>query len=156
MYLYLIQHGEAKSEVDDPARPLTGQGARDISKVGYFVSGIEVDSILHSGKLRAEQTAEILKDFIKSRAGVSRADALAPMDDPSVWAERLKALGTENSLMLVGHLPHLGRLASLLLCGSPDARAMDFRMGGVACLRRYEDGTWRLQWMVVPEMFNNR
>ncbi len=33
MHLYLIQHGEAISEQEDPARPLSGKGRRDAEKV---------------------------------------------------------------------------------------------------------------------------
>ncbi len=56
MYLYLIQHGEAKSEAEDPARPLSGKGIRDARKVASFISSntrIDVEYINHSGKVRA-------------------------------------------------------------------------------------------------------
>jgi phosphohistidine phosphatase len=52
--------------------------------------------------------------------------------------------------MLVGHTPHLARLASLLLTGDPEGDFIDFSMGGVACLRR-EGDRWRLRWLITPE-----
>lgn len=155
MYLYLIQHGDAKSEQEDPARPLSEKGTKDVKKVASFVSlniGINVESIFNSGKLRAAQTAGIFVEYIKSRNGVSEKDGLAPMDNPAVWAERLKDM--DKDIMLIGHLPHLARLTSLLLCGNPDIKIVNFRMGGIVCLKR-EEGKWSVEWMVVPEILKD-
>jgi len=149
MYLYLIQHGESKSEQEDPKRPLSEKGTRDVEKVASFVSSIEVESIFHSGKLRAWQTAEIFAKHVKAGEGVSEKDGLAPLDVPAIWAERLKE--SDKNIMLVGHLPHLGKLASHLLCGNPEAQVVNFKMGGVVCLKKQED-KWAVEWMVVPEM----
>lgn len=33
MYLYLVQHGEAKGEAEDPERGLTGKGVEDVDRV---------------------------------------------------------------------------------------------------------------------------
>jgi phosphohistidine phosphatase len=52
--------------------------------------------------------------------------------------------------VLVGHLPHLGSLASLLLCGDKEKNVIDFKMGGVVCLKRLNDGKWSVEWMIVP------
>jgi phosphohistidine phosphatase len=155
MYLYLIQHGEAKSEKEDLARPLSEKGVKDVRKGASFISsntGIAVESIFHSGKLRAAQTAGIVEEYFKPGKGVSERDELAPMDDPAVWAKRLETEGTD--LVLVGHLPHLARLASLLLCGNPDAGAVNFHMGGIVCLKR-EEGRWSVDWMIIPEMIKD-
>lgn len=154
--LYLIQHGEAKSEQEDPSRPLSEKGVRDVRMVASFISQkakIEAaECIFHSGKLRAAQTAGILAEYIKPDKGVSENDGLAPMDSLVIWAERLKTI--EMNIVLVGHLPHLSKLASLLLCGNPEAGMVNFKMGGVVCLKR-EEGKWSVEWMVVPEMLKD-
>ncbi len=54
--------------------------------------------------------------------------------------------------MLVGHLPHLSKLAGLLLTGSPDIEPIKFRMAGVLCLERDVKGKWALLWMLTPEL----
>lgn len=151
MYLYLVQHGEAKSKEEDPARPLSEKGARDVRKVASFVSqaGITVDAIHQSGKQRAADTAGIFAELLTPGEGVVESAGLAPMDEPGIWAERLK--GEHRNLMLVGHLPHMGRLASLLLAGQSEGGLVEFRMGGVLCLRG-EEGRWSVQWMVVPDL----
>jgi phosphohistidine phosphatase len=149
MYLYLIQHGEAKSREEDPTRPLSDKGRGDVRKVASLVSPIAVDSMYHSGKRRAVETAEIFAEHVKPGEGIFEEEGLAPMDDPGLWAGRLKT--EEKNTMLVGHLPHMARLASLLLTGQSEAGVVEFRMGGVVCLKR-EGDKWSLQWMVVPEV----
>jgi phosphohistidine phosphatase len=56
-------------------------------------------------------------------------------------------------LILVGHLPHLGKLASLLTAGSESSSVVSFQQGGVVCLRSDEEVTdWAIAWMLVPEI----
>ena len=74
MKLYLVQHGEAKSKDEDEKRPLTDQGRQGVERVAAFLkgAGVETKRVIHSGKLRAEQTAEILANLAPSprrRAG---------------------------------------------------------------------------------------
>ena len=56
-----------------------------------------------------------------------------------------------EDIMLVGHLPHLSRLSSLILTGDKDRNVIDFKMGGVVCLKKSEDGKWSVEWMITPE-----
>jgi len=146
MYLYLVRHGEAKA--DDPLNPLSEHGRRDVEKVAEYLSSFEVNSIFHSTKLRAAQTAEVFTEYIKPEEGPAEKDGLAPMDDPSIWANRLDAITGDT--MLVGHLPYMSRLASLLLTGETDRAAFEFGASSVLCLRRAK-GRWLVQWMLGPE-----
>jgi len=152
MFLYLVQHGEAKREEEDPSRSLSDKGVDDVKKVASYISGLDltVEEVLHSGKLRARQTAEILSDYLKVTKGVSESVGLAPLDDPGLWAEKLKT--KENSLVLVGHLPNLGWLSSLLLSGDKEKNIIAFKMGGIVCLKRDDAKKWSLQWMITPEI----
>jgi phosphohistidine phosphatase len=54
--------------------------------------------------------------------------------------------------MLVGHLPYLARLSGLLLCGDRERMCVVFKMGGMVCLHRFDDGRWAVEWTVMPEM----
>lgn len=152
MLLYLVQHAEAKKEEEDAARPLSEKGMRDIRNMALHLSncGITVGTILHSGKLRARQTAEVLSGFLRPGKGISETEGLAPLDDPGIIETRLK--GLNEPLMLVGHLPHLGKLVSLLLCGDLERDIVFFRMAGAACLERDEKGNWSLKWMIIPDI----
>ncbi len=152
MYIYLVQHAEAKREEEDPTRPLSEKGLQDITRVASYVSQIDIkiNKIFHSTKLRAKQTAEVLFENLRPLKGISEVDGLSPLDEPNIWAERLKDV--PDDLFLVGHLPHLARLASLLLCGNADKNIVSFRMAGIVCLKRDDAGTWSLQWMLTPEV----
>lgn len=150
MRLYLVQHGEAVSKEKDPERPLTARGRADIEAVLDLISRRELvpDRVLHSGKSRARQTAEIIGERLRPAYGVAEADGLDPDADATIWRERLK--DDARSLMLVGHLPHLGKLASLLLAGDAERGTVAFRPGGIVCLELVR--TWSLQWMVTPRV----
>jgi len=38
MEIYLVQHGEAKSESEDPERPLTENGRRAVESVARYIA----------------------------------------------------------------------------------------------------------------------
>jgi len=153
MRLYLVQHGFAKSKVEDPERPLTNEGLEESRKVASYVSRLEItqlNKIYHSGKLRARQTADVFGEHLMLPGGVEHADDLAPLDDPAVWADRIKTMGED--IMLVGHLPHLAKLTALLLTGDPESEIVRFRNSGVVHLESAESGKWLLKWVLVPEL----
>ena len=130
MDLFLVQHGEAKSEAEDPERSLTDRGAEAVRRMATWAAqvGVKVDQIRHSGKRRAEQTAALLAEQLSPVNGTIAVTGLAPNEDVRPVAEGLPAeLG---AVMLVGHLPFLSRLAGFLLTGDPEAGVIRFRMAG--------------------------
>jgi phosphohistidine phosphatase len=151
MLLYLVQHAEAKKEEEDPERDLTEKGRIDIEGVAHYIKrlNVQVRQIFHSGKTRARSTANVLSWHLKPAAGISEAPGLAPLDEPEIWAGRIAPM--DEDIMLVGHLPHLARLAALLISGNKDRKVINFQMGGVVRLSRIEPGQWAVDWMVVPE-----
>ena len=152
MFLYLVQHAEAKREEEDPARDLTQKGRLDIEDVAHHLKrlNIQVREIFHSGKTRTQSTAHVLAMHLKPPAGVSVPPGLAPLDDPKIWADRIAKV--DEDIMLVGHLPHLARLAAMLLSGDKERSVINFQMGGVVRLRRMEGSQWAVDWMIVPEI----
>ncbi len=151
MRLYLVQHGEAKSKEEDPSRPLTDRGVRDVKRVADFIAkaNIRVGCIVHSSKLRARQTAEIIANELKVEK-LEESEALNPLADPSIWASKIRE--REEDLILVGHLPHLSKLASLLIIGREDKEVVRFTMGGIFCLERNEEGKWAVLWALRPDL----
>jgi phosphohistidine phosphatase len=145
--LYLVQHGQAQSEEEDSERPLTDRGASDVRRVVRQATGagsVTVERIVHSGKTRARQTAAAWGEALG--VPVAEADGLAPLDDPAIWATRVAAQA--GDLMLVGHLPHLAKLAGLLLAGDSARPIIDFRQGGLVSP---EDGPARWSvWLILP------
>ncbi len=52
MRLCLVQHGQAKTNQQDPDRYLTDKGQRDVRKMAAFLNplGLCVDAVWHNGK----------------------------------------------------------------------------------------------------------
>jgi phosphohistidine phosphatase len=151
MQVYLVQHGLAKSKEEDPARPLTRAGREEVERVARAAAaaGVRPASILHSGKTRARQTAEIFAGQVRPAHGVHAVEGLDPRDEPQRIRERVEQ--AHGPVMLVGHLPHLSRLAALLLAGSPEREIVAFRNAGVVCLERQE-GRFAVRWVLPPEL----
>lgn len=152
MLLYLVQHGKAKSKEEDPDRPLTNEGREELEAVSLLLmryGAITATRVVHSGKLRAAETARLFGTRLD--VPVEEQEGLKPLDDPAAWARRVMDDGEDT--MLVGHMPHLSKLASLLLSGDPEAGLVDFANGGVVCLGEV-DGDWALQWSIPPSLLS--
>ena len=150
MNLYLVQHGDAKPETEDPQRPLTDRGREDIARLAKLLAraAVSLAEIRHSGKRRAEETAQILAEALHPTRGVVLATGLAPKDPVESIAREVSYL--DEDIMLVGHLPHLGRLATVLLTGHQDPSVVGFVPGTLARLDR--SGGWSVGWLVPPEL----
>jgi len=99
---------------------------------------VRVGHCVHSGKLRAEQTAELLISESGAEASVEARPGLAPNDPAAPTAQWLGGVTEHQALALVGHLPFLDRLASLLVADE-DAQVVRFRMGGLVKLEPKEN-----------------
>lgn len=156
MKICLVQHGLSVSEEVDPARPLSDKGRKDVEKIAEFLKGVglKVSIIQHSGKTRAAQTAEIINAKITPSNGILQKQGLAP-NDP-VRPIRDEILKAQEDLMIVGHLPFLNKLASRLLGGKEDQEFIAFQQGGIVCLEKANDDTWRIGWMIVPGLLKYR
>src|SRR5688572_1375171 len=154
MHAYLVQHGIATASVEDPHRKLSAEGRAEVMRMAHFLSRlrISVSLIQHSGKARAEETAHILAENMRVAGGPGKAVGLEPDDDPMEAANFLEAY--TDDILIVGHLPHLERLTSLLLTGDPNKRPVQFRHGGVVCLEKLA-GEWTVNWCVAPELLKN-
>ena len=148
VHLYLAQHGQAKTENEDPDRPLTEQGVDDVARVARHAVeqlGVRPTRVIHSGKTRARQTAEIWGGLLD--ADVEQADGLSPNDDPTPWVERIDV--EADDVLLVGHLPHLAALAAALLTGRSDHSLISFRQAGLVGLERTDQG-WVVAVVLPP------
>lgn len=148
MRVYLVQHAEAVSKEQDPARPLTPRGFRETEAVGRLLAPLElgIAEVWHSGKLRAEQTAGILHGFLAAEVPMVAHAGLLPKDAPGPLADLLETY--VEPVLAVGHQPQLGRLAARML-GLTRAEAVRITRGGVLCLERGPEG-WELLWSVTP------
>lgn len=152
MKLYLVQHGEAHPKDVDPDRPLTERGMEDVERLAAFLgrAGIEVERVIHSGKLRAAQTADLLATTVAPLVELEVNDQIHPNDDPRLvdWQEKTGG----RDAMLVGHLPFMAKLVSQLLAEDPERLIAAYRPGSVVCLESGAEGGWQMNWMIRPEL----
>jgi phosphohistidine phosphatase len=151
--LYLVQHGEALPEDADPDRHLSEKGAADVEKVARFLRPMKLSmaAVWHSGKPRAQQTAEVLAGALTKKPSVVQRDGLSPKDPVAPVRKAVEGLGED--LMIVGHLPLLGKLAASLVTGDKSVDVVTFRYGGVVCLENTDGGDgWTVAWMIVPDL----
>ena len=152
MRIYLMQHGKPVSKEEDPDKPLSEQGRDDVARVAQFLKrcDVTIDKIFHSGKTRARQTAEIVMSSLNPGETPKEKSGLSPLDDVKEIARQVNE--RDKDLLIAGHLPHLGKLVSLLVAGSDTIPVVSFQQGGVVCLEKGEEGGWTISWMLVPEI----
>ena len=161
MKIYLMRHGVAREPAGagfegDRQRPLTAEGRDSITRIAHALKKLDVepDLILSSPYLRAEQTATILAKEFDLQKHLILSELLAPEGK----AEEIIGMIVENylvdELVIVGHEPCLGLLASLL-AASDFNLAINLRKGGVCCLladdlRLEPHGV--LEWLLTPKI----
>jgi phosphohistidine phosphatase len=151
MALYLVQHGKSLPKEIDPNQGLSAEGTADTERTARLAHdlGLKIGGILHSGKTRARQTAEVLAAMLHPADGIKEAPGLNPLDDVVPWS----SLNPGAGLMLVGHLPFMERLAALLVAGSPEKPVIRFQNAGIVCLDRGETSVnWVVRWALVPKL----
>lgn len=152
MLLYLVRHGEAKPESEDPERGLTDGGMKNARRVGEFLSfmGTELDTVIHSTKKRARETAQAIAESLRPSKEIREENGLNPNDDPAAWVARVSAMDEDTAI--VGHLPFLDRLLGLLVLGDAGRRIIDLKAAGAVCLKPADNGKWLIAWAISPEV----
>jgi phosphohistidine phosphatase len=154
MRLWIVQHGDALAKDVNPDRPLSGKGRSDIERLAAHLAccGVCVGRVVHSGKTRARQTADVLAAALQASEPVEAVKNLNPMDPPAPFAA--ECAGAAEDLLVAGHMPFVGKLVSLLVAGGEAATVVGFVPGTVACLEREDDGTWSVVCLLRPELLS--
>ncbi len=161
MRLFLIRHAHALDHSDDAKRPLSERGQRITREVAWFFKAngrLQPAQMWHSPLQRAFETAADLVSQLDPEIALVETDGLLPFDDPAIIAERFRLYPTSHDLALVGHQPHLGRLASLLTTGWPNQELVHLKKNAIIALRRSDEifadtglPRWRTAWHYTPE-----
>jgi phosphohistidine phosphatase len=136
--LLLLRHAIAEDGGrggDDAARRLTGEGKRKLREVVAGMRALElaVDVVLTSPLVRARETAQIVAEaYDLPEPEIVRA--LAPGGGPDAVLTALGGYAASTALVLVGHQPDLGELASTLLAGTPGLVPLPFKKAGLAAI----------------------
>jgi phosphohistidine phosphatase len=147
--IHLIRHADAVSEEEDPARPLSVKGRGQVDRLCAILRkdhAFRPAEIWHSPLLRSLETAKLLAKGLGLAAPLVLAPGLKPEDDPQKIAS---ALGAEaRDIAVVGHEPHLGHLASLMVHG-PGRAWVFFPFSKAGVLRLSRNGKrWKSGWLV--------
>jgi len=155
----LLRHGIAVErdewEGPDVDRPLTEKGKRRVREVAAGLSRLDVQltHVLSSPLIRAIETAKIVHSSLRVRSAVHIVDELLPDASPDRLLSILHDLPPESCVLCVGHEPHLGMLASVMLAGKP-LMAFPFKKAG-ACLIELsipaKPGRGVLRWWLTPD-----
>lgn len=159
MKLYCMRHGEALPAIEDAQRPLSPKGMADIRKIAHQLKAcdIHIDHIMHSPRLRARQTAELMAEGL----GISHISVcqhgLDETDDISTILEDLNHW--QDATLLVSHLPLLSRLIGALVSNDEQKPIINFAPGAIACLNQFEGPLWHLTWLlkplIIPDLADN-
>lgn len=119
--LFLIRHAKAEPSVgrEDYDRALTDRGRNDARRVAEALAarGMFPAILIHSGALRAKQTAEIFASEWPRRVELQEDRGLYDATQGMLFASARALSDAHPSVALVGHNPALGELA-VSLAGS--------------------------------------
>ena len=152
MALYLVQHGQSHSKDVDPEKGLTDTGRDTVKRIAEVAKSyhVPVRCVLHSGKKRARQTAELFEAALHPPEGLHAKSGLDPLDDVTAMAG---LIDSKEDLMLVGHLPFMSRLCAWLVTGDTETPVFQFQNGGIVCLKPSpEKQGWVIAWALMPEI----
>ena len=152
MALYLVQHGKNLTKTEDPEKGLSVDGKLDTERIAGVANGyrVKVSRIVHSGKKRARETAEIMASVLSPTNGLETLKGMNPLDDVRTFAASLEL---DMNIMLVGHLPFLERLIGLLVCGDPDRTVFKLQNSGILCIDRVpEVKNPVIRWALMPSI----
>ena len=152
MDVYILRHGKAAPPSlripSDHDRPLTDAGRRELSRTGRALRhmGIRPDTLASSPLLRAVQTAEAISRHVG--ADVEIWEDLKPETTPDETLDTIRLSGAD-SIMVVGHEPHLTALISHMTSGHPIH--ISLKKGGLACVRLPVLGRGALRYILTPK-----
>ncbi len=161
MKIYLLRHGSAvnigeQGVCTDKERMLTKEGRECTATVLHRLRKVcKPQQIWTSPLVRARETAEIAGEILEPHVQVSLSEHLEAGADPVRILRWLKTR-TDDSIMLVGHMPDLAILGSLLTLQVP-AEGMVLKKSGICCIEvegPVKEGKGRLMWLISPSLLS--
>lgn len=113
MDLLLWRHAEAEDGEDDMKRRLTERGEKQAQAMAKWIREHQPKDlrIIVSPAVRTQQTAEALKLPFETQRKIGPEACVSELIAASGWPQ------ANGAVLVVGHQPSLGRMASLLLAG---------------------------------------
>ncbi|WP_404941698.1 phosphohistidine phosphatase SixA [Pseudomonas danubii] len=142
MKLWVLRHGQAESHAPtDAQRNLTAHGREEVLGSAAQLIGQPISAIIASPYVRAQQTAQLVREALGFEAEIRTVPWLTPEANP---LQVLQQLDGADNLLLVSHQPLVGSLIGLLQHG----HLRDPQPMNTASLAELE-GDWPLAGMMT-------
>lgn len=117
MKLWVLRHGEAVpyGSCPDSERELTDHGRKEVLSSAVRLIGQPLTAIYASPYLRAQQTAQIVREALGFEPEIRTVEWLTPEVDPDKVTDQLVSV---SNVLLVSHNPLVGNLLSYLQHGA--------------------------------------
>jgi len=159
----LFRHGIALDPQDwkeaEALRPLSPDGKKKTRKAvaGLRRLGVTPTQLWSSPLTRAIQTAELIRSTFRLREDIQIHDALLPDAPPEELMKVVASLPDNACAIFVGHEPHLGATASVMLFGRANG-GLSLKKAG-SCSVRFDEkpraGRGTLNWWLMPSQLRN-
>lgn len=152
MQVFIMRHGDAALEAaSDSVRPLTVSGCDESRLMATWLKGqkVDVERVLVSPFLRAEQTLDIVRECLNLPKEVDVLPELTPCGDVGLVSAYLQTLANEGvaSALVVSHLPLVGYLVAELCPGETPPM---FTTSAIANVTLEADGRGVFNWQMSP------
>ncbi len=158
MHCLLLRHGIAVSPCEwkgtDLTRPLTREGIEKTNKAvdGLRTLGIQPTHMLSSPLTRTQETARIAHSRLGIATDIQLCPELVYDQPPSLLLPLLHQLPVHAYVMCVGHEPHLGQTAALMLAGTA-CPGLSLKKAGAVLISftgEARPGQGCLEWWIPP------
>lgn len=118
MKLWILRHGEAQNRArTDAERELTDNGRAEVLSSAASLMGQPLRWIIASPYVRAQQTAELVRQALGFSEAVVTVPWLTPDSDPRKVLDNLDLYASDD-VLLVSHQPLVGSLIGLAVHGN--------------------------------------
>ena len=155
MEIWLLRHAAAEDRAPsgrDADRTLTEDGHRRAREVGKGLAALEpeISVVFASPYVRARQTAEAAARALRLEEKIRLTRALEPDADPDEVLGEIRESGAQ-SVLLVGHEPHMGALLGRLVAGRPGL-PIPMKKAAVARVSWEGSGAGELRALLPPKV----
>lgn len=143
--LYLMQHALAYPAEQDSERTLSPAGIDQAKKAARGIKrlGLSFDLIIASPKRRSHQTAALVAEAVRfPYSDILTTETILPDRSPQDLFALLQKESAESHILVIGHMPHLAKLASDLLRGGE----LLIENAGLTCFDIAGPGSVRLEF----------
>jgi phosphohistidine phosphatase len=145
-----MQHALAYPAEENPESPLNPAGINQAKAAARGIRrlGLSFDLIVASPKRRAQQTAALIAEGVRfPYSDILTTETILPHQPPQELLDLLQKEPAECRVLVVGHLPHLAKLAGWLLHGGE----LQIENAGLTCFTLAEASPARLEFHLRSE-----